>query len=60
MLHSEDSTGVSDYRTTLFTNFHLFNLIQQWNKNIREKRTKIPTVSPKNNKWTTKDVSIMQ
>ena len=58
MLHSEDSTGVSDYRTTLFTNFSLTNLVQQWNKTLRKKEQKKPTVSPQNYKWTTKDVSI--
>ena len=37
MLHSEDSTGLPDHRTAVFTNFNLSNLVPQFNTNMMEK-----------------------
>ena len=55
-----NQTGLSDYRTTRFTNLNLSNLVQHWNTNMvkkwnmGEKWTHVPPVSPQNYTWTIK------
>ena len=43
-----NETGFVDYKTTLFTKFNLFNLVQDLNMNMAEKQTHIPPVTPQN------------
>ena len=61
MLHSEDSTGLPDHRTAVFTNFNLSNLVPQFNTNMMEKCNNRATYNNKlhifkkvilNKKWT--------